>query len=93
MDILDKAFSPERCAIPLEPNFDEYLSHIVSEQVHRSPDTYVDQRDHWKETRQLFGSDYHKEYFKPVVRRILRDHALPAPDPKRARAKQSRRLP
>lgn len=68
VDILDEIFKHPDLALDT-PLLDE----AVAVQIHRSHDNYVDLNEHWRETRKLFGGDFHAEYGRPAVRQVLRD--------------------
>lgn len=72
-DILDGVF--KHCDLELDTPL---LDSVVADQVPRSSHNIMqEERDgHEKMTRKLFGNDYHKEYGAPVVRQVLRDHAI-----------------
>lgn len=90
-DILSRVFPNP--AIPDTPLYARAIERELTDQIHQSGGTSMEPlQEQIRLRRQLFGSDYVREYMKPIVRQILKDHSIEAPDPKRARSKQSRRL-
>ena len=95
IDNLNRALPPERADIDhANPFFNRAIERLLTDHMPSPTGSSMETLEQQiRQRRELFGNDYIREYGSPAVRQILRDHALEAPQPKRNRAKQSRRLP
>ena len=93
--VTDRALPPERADIDhTNPFYNRAIERLLTDHIPSPSGSSMETlREQIERRMELFGPDYHAEYIKPVVRRILKDHAIQAPNPKVYKAKQSRRLP
>lgn len=93
--VLDKAFPPEVADIDhTNPFFNRAIDRLLTDHIPSPTGSSMESlEEQIRQRRELFGNDYYREYGPPVVRQILRDHAIEHTSPKVHKAKQSRRLP
>ena len=93
--VIDRALPPERADIDhTNPFFNRAIERLLTDTIPTPTGSSMESLEtQIRQRRELFGNRYYEEYGSPAVRQILRDNALPAPNPKQFKAKQSRRLP